>query len=160
MDPYDVNPTLSIFLPTPFPVAMQGLGATSPHTMPRYHCFYQLENWNMTFKRVLSKVICKIILPRIYCFDQMETGIGRFKQRYWDFPREKFDKMSLMIIKWSHIWILFSSLGFFNFWQYHISKKFFQKRSSYTKYIHKTTLDETLAICKTPYKVPVPETVW
>jgi len=30
MDPHGVNPTLSIFLPTPFPVAMQGLGATAP----------------------------------------------------------------------------------------------------------------------------------
>ena len=30
MDPHGVNPTLSIFLPAPFPVAMQGLGATAP----------------------------------------------------------------------------------------------------------------------------------
>ena len=30
MNPHGVNPTLSIFLPTPFPVAMQGLGATAP----------------------------------------------------------------------------------------------------------------------------------
>ena len=30
MDPHGVNPTLSIFFPTPFPVAMQGLGATAP----------------------------------------------------------------------------------------------------------------------------------
>ena len=30
MDPHGVNPTLSIFLPTPFPVDMQGMGATAP----------------------------------------------------------------------------------------------------------------------------------
>ena len=30
MDPHGVSPTLSIFLPIPFPVAMQGLGATAP----------------------------------------------------------------------------------------------------------------------------------
>ena len=29
MDPHGVNPTLSIFFPTPFPVAMQGLGDTA-----------------------------------------------------------------------------------------------------------------------------------
>ena len=81
MDPHGVNPTLSIFLPTPFPVAMQGLGATAPHTLPRNHCFYQLENWNRTFKRVLSKVICKIILPRTHCFDQMENWDRTFKKR-------------------------------------------------------------------------------
>ena len=31
----------------------------SPHTLPRNHCFYQLENWNMTFKRVELNVILK-----------------------------------------------------------------------------------------------------
>ena len=30
MDPPGVNRALSIFLPTPFPIAMQGLGATAP----------------------------------------------------------------------------------------------------------------------------------
>ena len=30
MDPHGVNPTSSIFLLTPFPVAMQGLGTTAP----------------------------------------------------------------------------------------------------------------------------------
>ena len=30
MDTHGVNPTMSIFLPTPFPVAMQGIGATAP----------------------------------------------------------------------------------------------------------------------------------
>ena len=30
MDPHGVTPTLSVFLPTPFPVAMQGLEATAP----------------------------------------------------------------------------------------------------------------------------------
>ena len=41
----------------------------SPHTLPRNHCFDQLKNWNRTSKRVLSKKICEIILPRIHCFN-------------------------------------------------------------------------------------------
>ena len=30
MDPHGVNLTLSIFLQTPFPLAMEGMGATAP----------------------------------------------------------------------------------------------------------------------------------
>jgi hypothetical protein len=52
MDPHGVNPTLSIFSPTPFPVAMQGLGATTPWEKDlRIPCLeiIVLTNWKTTF---------------------------------------------------------------------------------------------------------------
>ena len=79
----------------------------SLHTLPRNHCFYKLENWNRTFKRVnplpitpsttnaklpasdssgfhrafILRMIHKIILPRINCFGQMENWNRIFKKR-------------------------------------------------------------------------------
>ena len=122
MDPHGVNPTLSIFLPTPFPVAMQGLGATAPWEKDlcipclEIIVFCQLENWNRTFKRVSSKVICKIILPRIHCFDQMENWNRTFKKRV--VKKETQDFRRLLFIHQIKIRMLKGlSIGRFQSWQ-------------------------------------------
>ena len=54
MDPHGVNPTLSIFLTTPFPVAMQGLDATAPREK-------------------------NLLIPNLefIVFTKLKTGIGR-----------------------------------------------------------------------------------
>ena len=59
MDPHGVNPTLSIFLPTPFPVAMQGLGATAP--------------WEKDLRIPCLEIIV---------FTNWKTGIGLSKECY------------------------------------------------------------------------------
>ena len=88
----------------------------SPHTLPRNHCFYQLENWNRTFKRVLSKVICKIILPRTHCFDQMENWNRTFKKRV--VKKETQDFRRLLFIHQIKIRMLKGlSIGRFQSWQ-------------------------------------------
>ena len=88
----------------------------SPHTLPRNHCFYQLENWNRTFKRVLSKMICKIILPRIHCFDQMENWNRTFKKRV--VKKETQDFRRLLFIHQIKIRMLKGlSIGRFQSWQ-------------------------------------------
>ena len=88
----------------------------SPHTLPRNHCFYQLEKWNRTFKRVLSKVICKIILPRIHCFDQMENWNRTFKKRV--VKKETQDFRRLLFIHQIKIRMLKGlSIGRFQSWQ-------------------------------------------
>ena len=80
----------------------------SPHTLPRNHCFYQLENWSRTFKIVLSKMIQKVILPRIHCFHQMENWNRTFKesvvkketQQYGANHLQRLFSFQLLIIKY------------------------------------------------------------
>ena len=122
MDPHGVNPTLSIFLPTPFPVAMQGLGATAPWEKDlRIPCLEIIvfTNWKTGIglsKRVLSKVICKIILPRIHCFDQMENWNRTFKKRV--VKKETQDFRRLLFIHQIKIRMLKGlSIGRFQSWQ-------------------------------------------
>ena len=77
MDPHGVNPTLSIFLPTPFPVAMQGLGATAP--------------WEKDLRIPCLEIIV---------FTNWKTGIGLSKECYLDTKmRQKTFNLSLLKVK-------------------------------------------------------------
>lgn len=74
MDPHGVNPTFSIFLPTPFLVATQGLGATAP----------------------LEKDL-RIPCLEIIVFTNWKTGIGLSKECYqkWN---ERLSCLTLIVL--------------------------------------------------------------
>ena len=85
MDPHGVNPTLSIFLPTPFPVAMQGLGATAPWEKDlRIPCLEIIVFTNWKTGIGLSKECYQKWYARLSCLEfivltKWKTGIGLSK---------------------------------------------------------------------------------
>ena len=85
MDPHGVNPTLSIFLPTPFPVAMQGLGATAPWEKDlRIPCLEIIVFTNWKTGIGLSKECYQKWYVRLSCLEfivltKWKTGIGLSK---------------------------------------------------------------------------------
>ena len=85
MDPHGVNPTLSIFSPTPFPVAMQGLGATAPWEKDlRIPCLEIIVFTNWKTGIGLSKECYQKWYARLSCLEfivltKWKTGIGLSK---------------------------------------------------------------------------------
>ena len=86
MDPHGVNPTLSIFLQTPFPVAMQGLGATAPWEKDlRIPCLEIIVFTNWKTGIGLSKECYQKWYARLSCLEfivltKWKTGIGLSKR--------------------------------------------------------------------------------
>ena len=103
MDPYSVNPTLSIFLQTPSPVAMQGLDAAVPWEKDLRMPLIKIRFKKLTLRASKSKSEYKKWLSMKGFSHENYLGQRHLKHYCGEF----LNKSNVSIIRHSNIWGVF-----------------------------------------------------